>query len=188
MTTLSTSVVGADGETDLSALRTSARGWHGVQLAVLGFIGLCGAINSIGSNQNPEWLELLAGLLVLASLGLACVATVLVASAAWPVQRSGRPRPSAELELHRTERHLRSGIILTFVAVVVLAVATGSSWWPSPRAPGNLVELSTAGGSVCGTLQESATGTVSIEASGQRFDVRVSEVVSLRPTGACPSD
>jgi hypothetical protein len=62
----------------LTALRSSARGWHGVQLAVIGFIGLCGVLQG-GRPENPMWLQVYAGVLALAALALACVATVLVA-------------------------------------------------------------------------------------------------------------
>ena len=37
----------------LTELRNSARGWHGVQLAVLGFIGLCGVLQSGAADDNP---------------------------------------------------------------------------------------------------------------------------------------
>jgi len=187
VTASSPPVVAADPPSDLAELRTSARGWHGVQLAVLGFIGLCGAINSVGSNENPRWLELLAGVLVLTSLGLACVATVLVAGAAWPVHGASQAAHSAEQEVHRTGQRLRSGIVLTFLAVVAIAAATGSSWWPSSGDRDHLVQLSTADGSVCGALLESTTGTVTVEADGRRFVVPSGDVVSLRPTEVCGS-
>ena len=77
----------------LAALRASARGWHSVQLAVIGFIGLCGVLQG-GRPDNPMWLQVLAGVLALAALAIACVATVLVALVAWPLYggRSGRSR------------------------------------------------------------------------------------------------
>lgn len=173
--------------TRLSELRTSARGWHGVQLAVLGFIGLCGALKGSGGTDDAAWLELVAGALVLTSLALACVATVLVASAAWPVYGSAGPVVTAEEEVRRTGRRLRAGIVLTFLAVVVLALATSSSWWPSQRGDGDLVELSTAAGTVCGSLLDSAPGTVTVEAAGQRFVVSLGDVVNLRPAAGCPT-
>src|SRR3712207_8556040 len=37
----------------LDELRASARGWHGVQLAVLGFIGLCGVLQE-EQPSDPE--------------------------------------------------------------------------------------------------------------------------------------
>ncbi len=186
MTTLSQTVTGADLTTDIAELRTSARGWHGVQLAVLGFIGLCGALNSSGSDE-PGWLQQLAGLLVLVSLVLACVATVLVASAAWPVYGAAHASVSAAEEIQHTGRRLRTGIVLTFLAVVVLALATSSSWWPSDNGDGDLVELSTARGSVCGTLVDAEAGTVAVEASGQRVVVPLQDVVTLLPIADCPS-
>ena len=118
----------------IATLRASARGWHGVQLAVLGFIGLCGVLQRDAGAGNPHWLQLLAGLLVLGAFGLACVATVLVALAAWPVYA---PRPhdaDEDTEVTSTSRRLRTGITLTYVAVAILALATSSSWWPSESA------------------------------------------------------
>src|SRR6476469_5318107 len=69
----------------IAGLRGSARGWHGVQLAVLGFIGLCGVLREGAGSGEPHWLQVLSGLLVLTAFGIACLATVLVALAAWPV-------------------------------------------------------------------------------------------------------
>jgi len=184
VTLTSPAMVDADTPTDLAELRTSARGWHGVQLAVLGFIGLCGALVS-GGTDGPTWLQTLAGVLVLAALALACVATVLVAGAAWPVYGSARAAQSGAAEVHRTGRHLRAGIVLTFLAVVLLAIATSTSWWPSDGGS-DLVELTTADGSVCGTLLESEPGSVTVAASGQRFVVPTGDVLTLLPIEACP--
>ena len=50
----------ADPEADTEQLRASARGWHGVQLAVLGFIGLCGALHDAGAATGPRWVQELA--------------------------------------------------------------------------------------------------------------------------------
>ena len=46
-----------------SDLLASARGWQRLQLGVLGFIGLCGAIEGISGSWNPGWLQTVAGLL-----------------------------------------------------------------------------------------------------------------------------
>jgi hypothetical protein len=64
-------------------LRVSARGWHGVQLAIIGFIGFCGVLQD-GRPDNPTWLQVWAGVLAMAALVLACVATFLVGRVAWP--------------------------------------------------------------------------------------------------------
>ena len=71
---------------EIDQLRTSARGWHGVQLAVLGFIGLCGALHDAADAPGPMWVQQVAAVLVLLALAVACVATVLVAIEAWPLR------------------------------------------------------------------------------------------------------
>ena len=187
MIALSPGVAGASTSTQLAELQTSARGWHGVQLAVLGFIGLCGALKDSGVTDDPAWLQQLTAVLVVFSLAFACVGIILVAGAAWPVYGWARAPVSAEEELHSTGKRLRAGIVLTFLAVVAVAVAASSSWWPSRLGNGDLVELSTAGGTVCGTLLDSGEGTIAVEASGQRFVVPAHEVENLRPTGDCRS-
>jgi uncharacterized protein involved in cysteine biosynthesis len=68
----------------LEELRASARGWHGVQLAVIGFIGLCGVLKG-GRPDNPMWLQVLSVVLIFVALALACAATYLVARVAGPL-------------------------------------------------------------------------------------------------------
>ncbi len=64
----------------LDELRASARGWQGIQLAVLGFIGLCGVLQR-GGRSIPRWIQILAGIAALVALGLALRGGI-----------SGRPR------------------------------------------------------------------------------------------------
>jgi hypothetical protein len=160
-------------------LRTSARGWHGVQLAVLGFIGLCGALHDAAGAPGPEWVQRLAAVLVLVALALACVATALVASQAWPVgsRTDGGTRHPVG--------HLRLGIALTFVAVGLAALATSSSWWPASEDPAGLVTVSTDQGTLCGPLLDSADGTLVVDVSGQRVSIPLGRVSGLSPTSGC---
>jgi hypothetical protein len=44
----------------LAELGRSARGWHGVQLAVLALIGLCGVLTD-SDPGDPRWLRVAAG-------------------------------------------------------------------------------------------------------------------------------
>ena len=187
---MSTGVDSAAAErNDLDELRTSARGWHGVQLAVLGFIGLCGALQSGAASSEPKWLQQLAAILVLLALAVACIATVLVAGAAWPVggwRRGSAAAATSEAEVERGGRHLRTGIVLTFVAVGLVALATSSSWWPNyGGGSGQLVEVSTAQGTLCGTLVESEAGSVAVEVDGQRLALGMDQVAGVRPVDSC---
>jgi hypothetical protein len=176
---------------DLDELRTSARGWHGVQLAVLGFIGLCGALQSGTDGSGPGWLQRLAAVLVLAALAVACLATVLVASEAWPVHTGrqaaaiGRATSRSDAEVRRGGRHLRTGIALTFLAVVLVALATSTSWWPSADQSSDLVEVSTAQGTLCGVLGSSDGGSLALEVAGRSIVVPVDRIAGLRPVASC---
>jgi hypothetical protein len=171
---------------NLAELRTSARGWHGVQLAVLGFIGLCGVLK--GSDANlPHWLQVLSGWLVLVALAVACLATVLVAFAAWPVYARA-PQPDDADEIRRTVGRLRKGIALTFVAVALTALATTSQWWPTEGesgTPSALVEVSTADGQVCGELEQMDSSSITLNADGQTVSIGLTDVVSLQSVTAC---
>ena len=174
----------------IGELRGSARGWHGVQLAVLGFIGLCGVLQQDPGSGKPHWLQVLAGLLVLLAFGLACVATVLVALAAWPVavvRRSGAAGEDAELA--STSRRLRTGITMTYVAVAILALATSSAWWPGGTSGGqasSAVEVTTRSGQLCGALgTPSSPGLLAVSAGGRAVELALSSVVSVRPVDSC---
>jgi hypothetical protein len=160
-------------------LRTSARGWHGVQLAVLGFIGLCGALHDAADASGPAWVQRLAAVLVLVALALACLATALVAGEAWPV-RAGSDGGS-----RHPVGHLRLGIGLTFLAVGLAALATSSSWWPAAEATAGLVSVSTDQGTFCGRLLDSADGTVLLDVSGEQVAVPIARVSGLTPTSTC---
>lgn len=179
----------ATGDGDaLTQLRTSARGWHGVQLAVLGFIGLCGALQAGAEPTGPVWLQQVAGALVLLALAIACVATVLVAGAAWPVAVGGRGETSAAgvpVQVHRGARHLRTGIALTFVAVGMVALATSSAWWPASGAGPRLVEVSTGRGTFCGELVTAGGGTLALEVAGEQLGVPLGQIAQLRPVSSC---
>ena len=172
-----------EGASRIGELRVSARGWHGVQLAVLGFIGLCGVLQRGAGSGEPHWLEVLAGLLALAAFGIACVATVLVALAAWPVY-AARPRAADDDgDVASTSRRLRTGITLTYVAVAVVALATSSAWWPTnANAAQSSVEVTTGAGQICGDLASpSGRGVVAVSAAGRVVEIALSDVVSLRP-------
>jgi drug/metabolite transporter (DMT)-like permease len=167
----------------LVELRTSARGWHGVQLAVLGFIGLCGVLTG-DEPSNPNWLQVLAGLLAIAALATACLATFLVASAAWPLYRGDtEARPG---DLARTSRRLTTGLALTFVSVALIALSASSAWWPSDTGGDGDVQVRSASGQAwCGSLVASEAGTVAVGSAGRRVVVPIQALASVSPDGDC---
>jgi drug/metabolite transporter (DMT)-like permease len=175
--------------TPLAELRSSARGWHRVQLATIGFIGLCGVLQG-GRPDNPMWLQVLAALLALAALALACVGTFLVARVAWPLY-GGRDRVGADEgpELAREGARLRTGLVLTFAAVAVLGLATATGWWPQPGGSTGGRELvsvqATNGERVCGELGDAGPGRLSVTVNGSPVVVSLADVAVLSPVNRC---
>lgn len=173
----------------LSELRASAKGWHGVQMAVLGFIGLCGVLQR-GDRGDPAWLEMWALLLALASLATALWAIVLVGRAAWPLYGpSPEPPPEADHDarVRTASRQLSRGLALTFVSVALLAFGTASSWWPSEEG-GNagLVEVQADSGQrVCGELTDAPDGQLHLVSNGSTVRVALGSVSALRPVDGC---
>jgi hypothetical protein len=156
-------------------VRESARGWHQIQLAVLGFVGLCGVLQR-GRPENPEWLQTLAAVLIIAALVTALAAIFVVGRVAWP-PAGGPARPVEQL---------RTGILLTFVAVGLLALGTTTMWWPEKRNTGERVQIQAADGqSWCGTLTPAREGAVSVETSSGPVVVGLRDVAALQPVDSC---
>ncbi|MGH2919110.1 MAG: hypothetical protein ACRDLS_11010 [Solirubrobacteraceae bacterium] len=181
-------IAAAPSQDRLAELRASAKGWHGVQMAVLGFIGLCGVLQR-GDAADPSWLEVWALVLVLVSFFLACLAILLVGRAAWPLYGPQPELPSEEeyaRSLASTSRQLSRGLALTFVSVAVLALATATSWWPSEDAGGASVEVqATSGQTVCGELGEAPSGELRVISDGQPVRVPFDAVTALRVVDGC---
>src|SRR5204862_4497614 len=66
-------------------LSATARGWHTIQMAVLGFIGICGVLRTTGSSPAPRAVGWLAAALAVAALVMACLAVFTVGRVAYQV-------------------------------------------------------------------------------------------------------
>lgn len=174
-----------DLEPGTGDLRTSARGWHGVQLAVLGFVGLCGVLRSGGPADAPRGVQVAAGVLALCALGAACCSAFLVGRAAWPLYLTGGGRDDPA----RTSRELRTGIALTFTAVALLALSAAVSWWPSggegEGQVSGLVRVSTGTATVCGTLGQGGDGVLTIRVEDRSAAVPLGDVTAVQPVSSC---
>jgi hypothetical protein len=171
----------------LAELRASARGWHGVQLAVLGFIGLCGVLKP-GGDAQPRWLEVLAGILILGALVLACLGTYLVGRAAWPLYGARRAAPVADdpAEIARASRQVTSGLAATFGAVALLALAGLSSWWPAQGGAASAAEVQVGGTTVCGRIVGAGPGELGLATASQgTLRIPVDTVTAIRAVGRC---
>lgn len=162
----------------------SARGWQRAQLAVLGFIGLCGVLWAGGDPEGPAWLQWLAGALVVLALVLVCLAIYLVGTVAYPVV--GRSEVPARETAAGDSARLRAGIRVTFVALALLVVATLSGWWPGPAGSATTVEVRDAAGQAwCGEIDDASAGIMRLNTTEGPVALRLSRIATLRPVDGC---
>ncbi|WNG88696.1 hypothetical protein C6A87_005580 [Mycobacterium sp. ITM-2016-00317] len=106
----------------------SAREWQKLQLGVIGFVGLCGVFSDGGSSRTrPLWLQQVGAISALAGFLLAVLGVLLVATVAHPL--TGRPNATTI-----AGRRLLVGIVITFVAAALTALAALTWWWPQAGA------------------------------------------------------
>jgi hypothetical protein len=111
----------------LAKLSTSAKGWHTIQLAVLGFIGICGILQS--SNSAPRGVQIFGAVLAVSALAVAVTAVFMVGQVAWPLFDQTNLSPHERLA--RAGSALNNGVRLTVIALVLIVVATLMGWWPN---------------------------------------------------------
>jgi hypothetical protein len=182
----------ADPPDRLAELRSSAKGWHGIQLAALGFIGLCGVIQT-GDSTDPWALQVLSGILVLVAFGLACGGIYLVGRAAWPLYGGEAPATGGDhpAAIELASRQLTRGLLLTFLSVAALALATATSWWPQADDEGGgaagAVQVQTDDGrTACGELTApSQPGTLRVLTAAQPVVVSLDALAGVVPVGSC---
>lgn len=175
----------------LAELRSSAKGWHGIQLAALGFIGLCGVIQT-GDATNPWALQVLSGILVVVAFCLACGGIYLVGRAAWPLYR-GEPAAAGGDEaaaIEATSHQLTRGLLMTFLSIAALALATAASWWPKDASDGaaaGTVQVQTDDGrTACGELTGSPQpGTLRVVTDAQPVVLSLDALASVAPVSGC---
>lgn len=166
------------------SMQASARGWQQLQVGVLGFVGLCGLFSGDASASRPPWVQDASSVVALGGLVAALIAVVTVASVAHPVGA----RPTTLLA---AARRLRLGIIVTFVAVTLTALAALSWWWPQHRetatasASAERVAVATAAGSTCGEIVESGSGAIVLASDGKRVRIPLSRVSSIEVVDEC---
>src|SRR5215471_5542152 len=99
---------------------------HTIQMAVLGFIGICGVLRTT-STSTPRGVQVLAAILAVAALAVACLAILTVGRVAYPLNTAIDHGDSAH-EVVRAQRQLHTGIQLTVLAVILIVIAALSGW------------------------------------------------------------
>jgi hypothetical protein len=172
-----TAAVPADG---LERLSTSARGWHTIQMAVLGFIGICGVLRAAGS-PAPRAVEVLAAVLAVAALGAACMAIFTVGRVAYPVTDTADGASAVPGAAAR----LRADIRLTIVALILAVIAALSGWWPAASPTAFVAVTATTGEAWCGPLVSGPDGAVSVRTDNRVIPVPVQAIARVRPVAQC---
>ncbi len=120
---------GPSGPDDpMKRLSASAQGWHTIQMAVLGFIGICGVLRST-SASTPRAVQVSAAILAVAALAVACLAIFTVGRVAYPINAS-LDNSDGVHEVARARQQLHTGIRLTVLALILIVIAALSGWWP----------------------------------------------------------
>ncbi len=172
-------------------LRESAAGWQKIQFTVLGFIGLCGVLKGIGTSTGPRSLQIVAGILIVVALIVACCAIFLVGRVAWPVRsagngpRAGRAAPGDGAPL-QAARGLRAGLALTVVALILASLAATSSWWPTKASGGATAIVSTSTGlTYCGTWVGDGNGQLVLQLPRQLVSIPLAQVTAVDLASSC---
>jgi hypothetical protein len=182
------------GTEALEQLAESSRGWHRIQLAVLGFIGFCGVFWNGAGSGAPGAVRWLAAALVAVAFVLANLAIFMVGRVAHPFHGPTDPAGEANdtVIVSRTHR-LRTGIWLTYLALALLVVATLSSWIPASSegdavaSPdiGAVAVADAAGQSWCGQFIEAGPGGILLHSADGTIPIPLDGVLLVHPQRVC---
>jgi hypothetical protein len=158
----------------LEKLTDSARGWHTIQVAVLGFIGICGILRT-ASSPAPRAVQVLAAVLAVAALATACTAVFIVGRIAYPVGAATHDIRADQGVAHAATQ-LSVGIRLTIAALILAVIATLAGWWPA-TATASKVGSAAAPSSVTGPC----LGPAADHCAGRARSIRTSNGVVTWP-------
>ena len=168
----------------LKELSASARGWHTIQMAVLGFIGICGVLRTADS-PAPRAVQWLAAALAVAALAAASLAIFSVGRVAYPVDDAA-DGASALASAGQATARLRAGIRLTIVAVILAVIAALSGWWPAKASTAAVAVTGTSGQAWCGPLVSGPAGAISVRTGNGVITVPAQCIAQVRPVAQCP--
>lgn len=161
----------------------SAKGWHNIQLAVMGFIGLCGVLRMGNEPDGPAWLGMWSAGMVILAFVSSLLSMWMVGSVAFPLYNFGG---ESQMPAGAPQR-LRGGIRMTFVSILLMVLGGLAGWWPS-GVGGDKVEVRDANGtSRCGTWVDGApAGSIWLRTSdGTVITINLRAVAEMNQVGAC---
>ncbi|MFK0292881.1 hypothetical protein ACIQU6_20735 [Streptomyces sp. NPDC090442] len=176
----------------LEGLAASARGWHTIQLTVLGFVGICGVLRPT-DGAVPAPVQWLAAALAVLALVIACLALFTVGRVAYPISAGGSAGVTPHA-LAQARGRLHTGIRLTILALVLIVTAALTGWWPhhadtAPGAPAKATAVTASaktGQTWCGPLAAGPADAVNLRTGQGDIAVALQAVTRLRPVANCP--
>ena len=169
----------------LARVAQSAQGWHRIQLAALGFIGLCGLLWDGGSVAELTGVQALLMVLVALAFVLAIVAILVVGRVAHAFQDPAETTETGRETVARQVRQLRTGIRMTYVAVALVVAATLSAWLPVSADDDAVVMADATGQAWCGRLLEAPAGEARLATAEGPVVISLDRLALLRPVGDC---
>jgi hypothetical protein len=180
--------------TELPRVRAAAAQWRnglaGLLVALIGFSLVRG--RSDINELTPSGAAVVGVLLLLALLVGASGALYLLRAS------NGRPAvvPVAELapgpiaehrEAEASARALRRGIVLSLACTALLVAAVAITWYGPARAR-PMVEFTTDGPTVCGSVTRIDGGSLTIQAAAGEIVVEFSRLKALKAVDSCPEN
>jgi phosphatidylglycerophosphate synthase len=165
------------------SLIDSAKGWHNIQLAVMGFIGLCGVLRMGETPAGPEWLMWWSTAMSILAFITSLLSMWMVGSVAFPLY--GFAAEGQQLPPSAPGR-LKAGIGMTFLTIILMVLASLAGWWPSSPGEDKVEVRDAQGASACGTWVEGApAGALWLRTPEGTITVSLRQVTDMRPVAAC---
>lgn len=157
----------------------SAKGWHNIQLGVMGFISLCGVLRMGEEPAGPEWLSWW-------STGMSVAAFVSGLISMWMVGGVAFPLYGGEQMPQNATGRLKGGIGMTFVTIVMMALGALGGWWPASAEGGSMEVSDPNGNSACGVMMKGApSGSMWLQTNEGRVTVALKNVAEIRQVTSC---
>jgi len=161
----------------------SAKGWHNIQLAVMGFIGLCGVIKMGNHPDGPDWLNLWSAGMVALAFVSSLLSMWMVGSVAFPLYNfnAGAQMPAD------SPRRLRGGIRMTFVSIVLMVLGALTGWWPSSGDSSGKMQVQDANGATaCGDMLAGApAGSIRLSTADGVLTISLRTIASMNQVSSC---
>jgi hypothetical protein len=174
----------------LGEVRASATSWQSAQIGIIGLIAVVGVVKGGDDLRKlPDDTAVLIGVLLGLAFLAAITAIYLVSFIAYRLPRFGlRIAQDADVvawtATEKAAKRLRTGVMLTFAAALLVAAAVALTWYVDDEATTSLARVVTEERTYCGDLVGADTSRAIVVERGER--VVAVDPVSLTPVDACP--